>query len=103
MEKPSVTYVTAKLDKFVVLAYGLAFWFKMKDQYLYRITPMQVFLEEASQITVPVRQYRKVEVSIISMKTLRTKSIFYAQHPVDSQGRPRPGVELLAEEGGPLC
>ena len=102
MNRPSITYVTGKLDKFVMLADGLAYWFKMKDQYLYRVTPSQVFHEEAQQITVPIRQYREVEVSIISMKTLVEKRIFYAQHPVDQAGRRRLGIELIPEykEGG---
>lgn len=102
MDRPSITYVTGKLDKFVMLADGLAYWFKMKDQYLYRVTPSQVFFEEAEKITVPVRQYREVEVSIISMKTLVEKRIFYAQHPTDQAGRRRAGVELIPEykEGG---
>lgn len=102
MERPSITYVTGKLDKFVMIAEGLAYWFKMKDQYLYRVTPAQVFHEEAAQIKVPVRQYRQVEVSIISMKTLCEKRKFYAQHPTDQAGRTRQGVELLPEyqEGG---
>ena len=102
MDRPSITYVTGKLDKFVMLADGLAYWFKMKDQYLYRVTPSQVFHEEASRITVPVRQYRQVEVSIISMKTLVDKRTFYAKYPTDQSGRIRPGVELIPEyqEGG---
>lgn len=102
MERPSITYVTGKLDKFVMLAGGLAYWFKMKDQYLYRVTPSQVFFEEAEDISVPVRQYRQVDVSIISMKILVEKRIFYANHPVDQAGRHRPGVELIPEymEGG---
>ena len=102
MDRPSITYVTGKLDKFVMLSDGLAYWFKMKDQYLYRVTPSQVFFEEAQQITVPVRQYREVEVSIISMKTLVEKRTFFAQHPIDQAGRRRPGVELIPEyqEGG---
>lgn len=102
MDKPSITYVTGKLDKFVMLADGLAYWFKMKDQYLYRVTPSQVFFEESAQITVPVRQYREVEVSIISMKTLVEKRTFYAQHPTDQAGRRRAGIELIPEykEGG---
>lgn len=87
-----------------MLSDGLAYWFKMKDQYLYRVTPSQVFFEEAQHITVPVRQYRQVEVSIISMKTLVDKRTFYAQHPTDQAGRRRPGVELVPEyqEGGRL-
>lgn len=103
MSKPSITYVTGKLDKFVMIADGIAYWFKMKDQYLYRVTPSQTFHEEAGAITVPVRQYCEVEVSFISMKTLVEKRTFYAQHPVDAAGRPRPGVELVPEyqqEGG---
>lgn len=102
MNKPSTTYVTGKLDKFVMLADGIAYWFKMKDQYLYRVTPAQTFHEEAAAITVPVRQYREVEVSFISMKTLVEKRTFYAQHPVDAAGRPRQGIELIPEykEGG---
>ena len=97
MERPSITYVTGKLDKFVMLTDGLAYWFKMKDQYLYRVTPTQVFHEEAEQISVPVRQYRRVEVSIISMKTLVEKRTYYAQHPTDQAGRLRPGIELIPE------
>lgn len=97
MNRPSITYVTGKLDKFVMVADGLAYWFKMKDQYLYRVTPSQVFHEESAQIAVPIRQYREVEVSIISMKTLTDKRTFYAQHPVDAAGRPRPGIELIPE------
>ena len=54
MDRPSITYVTGKLDKFVMLADGLAYWFKMKDQYLYRVTPSQVFFEEAEQITAEI-------------------------------------------------
>ena len=95
-------YVTGKLDKFVVLSEGIAYWFKTKDQYLYRVTPSQTFHEEAADITVPVRQYREIEVSFISMKTLVEKRTFYANHPVDAAGRRRQGVELVPEyqEGG---
>lgn len=97
MERPSITYVTGKLDKFVMLSDGLAYWFKTKDQYLYRVTPAQVFHEESALITVPVRQYRQVEVSFISMKTLVDKRTFYARHPKDKAGRIRPGAELIPE------
>lgn len=105
MNKPSITFVTGKLDKFVMLADGLAYWFKMKDQYLYRVTPSQVFHEEAAQIMVPIRQYKEVEVSFISMKTLIEKRTYYAQHPTDQAGRTRPGAELVPEykEGGLRC
>ena len=97
MERPSVTYVTGKLDKFVMLSQGLAYWFKMKDQYLYRVTPSQVFFEENEAITVPIRQYREVGVSILSTKSLIEKRKYFAQHPVDQAGRTRSGVELVPE------
>lgn len=90
-------YVTGKLDKFVVLSEGIAYWFKTKDQYLYRVTPAQTFHEESAAITVPVRQYREIEVSFISMKTLVEKRTFYAAHPIDAAGRHRLGVELIPE------
>ncbi len=103
MEK-LVHYVTGKLDKFVVLSQGIAYWFKTKDQYLYRVTPSQTFFEESASITVPVRQYREISVSFISYRTLVEKRTFYAQHPVDASGRRRAGIELIPEhqEGGRL-
>lgn len=98
-DKETRTYVTGNFDKFVVLYDGLAYWFKMKDQYLYCISTEEDFHKESADITIAVRQYSEIKGSIVSLKRLLKMREFYVAHPVDNSGRHRLGIELLSRKG----
>ena len=97
--KETRTYVTGKFDKFVVVYNGLAYWFKMKDQYLYRVSTEEDFHQESENITIEIRKYTQIPGSIISLNILLRKIEYYAAHPIDIKGNQRQGIELLKKEG----
>lgn len=86
-----------RMDKFVVLYNGLAHWFKMKGQYLYRISSGEVFFTENEAIALNVLKYQPIKGSIVTQKKLLEMRRFYAIHPVSKSGKARTGVELLPE------
>lgn len=92
-----MTFVAGKFDKFVVTYNGLAYWFKMKDQYLFRVSTEETFHQENNDLEIEKLKCVPIDGSIVSLKTLLAKRRFFAEHPIDRSGRRRQGVELLIE------
>lgn len=92
-----MTFVSGKFDKFVVIYNGLAYWFKMKDQYLFRVSAEETFHQENNDLEIEKLKCVPIDGSIVSLKTLLAKRRFFAEHPIDRSGRRRQGVELLIE------
>lgn len=97
LDSDTRTYVSGKFDKFVVVYNGLAYWFKMKGQYLFRVSTEEDFQSENDNIKIEKLRYTPIPGSIISLNVLFYKRKFFAEHPVDKEGKPRKGVELLIE------
>lgn len=94
------TYVTGTLGRFVVLYEGLAYWFEMKDQYLYKVTVEQEFFDYLEENKEQIKEkfiYRLINGSILSPKLLIKKRRWYASHAVSKEGFKRIGVELIPE------
>lgn len=98
MEKQINTFVNTRFDKFVVVYNGLAYWFKMKGQYLYRVSEEETFHQENANLPEQGgHRFNLISGSIVPLKALLQKRRFFADHPIDRQGKKRQGVELLIE------
>jgi hypothetical protein len=96
-QKDQYTYLHPHYDKFVAVYNGLAHYFKMRDQYLFRVAPESDFLAENEAVTDDRYRYFYIPGSIVSIRTLLLKRKQFATFPVTLQGTPRPGVKLLPE------
>jgi hypothetical protein len=97
MEKEQYTYLHPRYDKFVTVYNGLAHYFKMRDQYLFRVATEQDFLEENRAVVDDDYRYFYIPGSIVSIRTLLLKRKQFSLYPFNRQGYQRPGVELLPE------
>ncbi len=97
MEKKVQTYVPQKFDKFVVTYNGLAYWFRMKGQYLFRVSTESQFHEENAQAYKPEVFCHPISGTIVPLKQLFIKRDFFLRHPINKEGTPRLGIELLQD------
>ena len=92
-------FVTPSVNRFVVLYDGLAYWFKMKDQYLYQVTTEREFYEYNGDSEVPEKfRYSPTQTGFVSLRGLMSKRRYYVTHPVNADGREREGVELIRQK-----
>lgn len=97
MEKTQYTYLHPHYDKFVTVYNGLAHYFKMRDQYLFRVAPESQFLNENEAVLDDRYRYFPIPGSIVSVRTLLLKRKQFALYPISRQGGERPCVQLLPE------
>lgn len=97
MDKVQFTYLHPRYDKFVTIYNGLAYYFKMRDQYLFRVAPEAVFFQENQAVLDDRFRYYPIPGSIVSIRTLLLKRKIFATYPINRAGYQRPGVELLPE------
>jgi hypothetical protein len=95
--KDQYTYLHPHYDKFVTVYNGLAHYFKMRDQYLFRVATEADFLAENAEVTDDRFRYFYIPGSIVSIRTLLLKRRQFSLYPINRQGYQRPGVELLPE------
>ena len=94
-------YVTPNFTRFVALYDGLAYWFMMKDQYLFQVTTEREFFEYiGSEETPDKMRYTPTNTGFLSQKGLRTKRRYFVTHPVNKEGDERRGVDLIRQAYG---
>lgn len=94
-------YVTPNLNRFVALYEGLAYWFMMKDQYLFQVTTEKDFFKYISDDDTPDKmRYTPTNTGFVSLKGLLTKRRYFVTHPVNKEGQERRGIDLLRQAYG---
>lgn len=84
-----------KFDKFVVTYNGLAYWFRMKGQYLYRVSFEYQFHEENEKAHLTKLVCHPIAGTIIPLKQLFRKRNYFLNHPVNRDGHLRQGIDIL--------
>lgn len=95
MKKKIQTYVPEKFDKFVVTYNGLAYWFRMKGQYLFRVSTEQEFHDENANAYHPKVFCKPIDGTIVPLRQLFRKRSYFVTHPVNQDGHLRQGVDML--------
>lgn len=94
-------YVTPNFTRFVALFDGLAYWFMMKDQYLFQVTTEREFFEYIGSEDIPDKmRYTPTNTGFVSQKGLRNKRRYFMTHPVNKEGNERKGVDLIRQAYG---
>ncbi|MGN0089591.1 MAG: hypothetical protein ACI36Z_01360 [Alloprevotella sp.] len=92
-------FVTPSINRFVALHEGLAYWFKTKDQYLYKVSTEREFYEYNGDSEVPDKlRYTPTQTGFVSLRGLMAKRRYYVTHPVNAEGKERTGVELVKQK-----
>lgn len=90
--------MTPSINRFIALYDGLAYWFMMKDQYLYQVTTEREFYEYNGNPDVPEKfRYTPTQTGFVSLRGLMGKRRYFMTHPVNKEGLERKGVELLKQ------
>lgn len=100
MKKLLETYINGRLDRFTILYEGLAYWFEMKDQYLYKVTledEFKQFWYDHRGDLHPKFVFRHLNGSIFTPKKLVVTRRWYFATGVNKEGYKRIGLELLPE------
>lgn len=94
-------YITPHLSRFVALHEGLAYWFMMKDQYLFLVTTEREFFEYIGNPDTPEKlRYTPTNTGFVSLKGLLTKRRYFVTHPLNKEGQERKGVDLIRKVFG---
>lgn len=92
-------FVTPSINRFVALYDGLAYWFVMKDHYLYQVTTEQEFYRYNGDSSVPDKlRYTPTQTGFVSLRGLMAKRRYFVTHPVNKEGMERTGVELVRQK-----
>ena len=92
-------FVTPSVNRFVALYEGLAYWFIMKDQYLYQVTTEREFYEYNGDPDLPNKlRYTPTQTGFLSLRGLMGKRRYFVTHPIAKDGTERKGVDLVREK-----
>lgn len=94
-------YIIPNLTRFVALYDGIAYWFMMKDQYLFNVSTEQEFFAYIGNPDTPEKmRFTPTNTGFVSRRGLMAKARYYAAHPVNKEGQERNGIDLLRETYG---
>ena len=88
-------------NRFVALYEGMAYWFMMKDQYLFQVTTEREFFEYIGSEETPDKlRYTPTNTGFLSLKGLLGKRRYFVTHPINKEGNERKGVDLIRQAYG---